>query len=108
MKLGQEGSHIAFKIDLEKAYNKLNRDFFQRTLVHFGFPRITINSMMSCVRSSQLLVFWNGSCLDNFALTRVETRRSHISISFHTLYGKACSVYIEEGRDGFLTVVTLI
>jgi len=61
---------IAFKIDLEKAYDRLNWDFLELTLHDFGFPPATISLIMSCVRSSNLSVLWNGAKIDNFTPSR--------------------------------------
>jgi len=47
---------IAFKIDLERAYDRLNWDFLELTLHDFSFPPATISLIMSCVRSSNLSV----------------------------------------------------
>jgi len=47
---------IAFKIDLEKAYDRLNWDFLELTLQDFGFAPATISFIMSCVRSRNLSV----------------------------------------------------
>jgi len=47
---------IAFKIDLEKACDRLNWDFLELTLHDFGFPPATISFIMSCVRSSNLSI----------------------------------------------------
>ena len=50
----------AFKIDLEKAYDRVNWDFLESTLRDFGFPPLTVRLIMYCVRSSSLSVVWNG------------------------------------------------
>ena len=57
---------IAFKIDLKKAYDRLNWDFLELTLHDFGFPPTTICLIISCVRSSNLSVLWNGAKTDHF------------------------------------------
>jgi len=61
---------IAFKIDLEKAYDRLNWDFLELTLHDFGFPSATISLIMSCVQSSNLSVLWNGAKTDHFIPSR--------------------------------------
>ena len=61
---------LAFKIDLEKAYDRVNWDFLEMTLIDFGFPRLTVDLIMSCVRTTQLSILWNGSRLETFSPTR--------------------------------------
>lgn len=54
---------VAFKIDLEKAYDNVSWIFLRETLKFYGFPEVTINLIMSCVTSSQVFILWNGSRL---------------------------------------------
>lgn len=59
-----------FKIDFEKAYDRIDWDFLRLTLSEFGFPAPIINLIMSCITSSNLAVKWNGEWLESFAPTR--------------------------------------
>ena len=61
---------LAFKIDLEKAYDRVDWRFLESTLIAFGFPIITVNLIMTCVRASSLSIMWNGNRLDSFAPRR--------------------------------------
>lgn len=60
----------AFKIDLEKAYDRVSWDFLEYTLGGFAFPKRTITLIMWCVKSSSLALLWNGEKLDPFTPTR--------------------------------------
>ena len=66
---GRKGA-VAFKIDLEKAYDRVNWDFLRQTLIDFGFPMIIVNLVMNCVQSSNLSILWNGAKLEGFAPSR--------------------------------------
>ncbi|XP_025647216.1 uncharacterized protein [Arachis hypogaea] len=57
---------IAFKIDLEKAYDRVDWRFLEATLVRCEFSKATINLILNCVTSSSLAVLWNGNRLQNF------------------------------------------
>ena len=70
---------IAFKIDLEKAYDRLNWDFLELTLHDFGFPPTSISLIMSCVRSSNLSILWNGAKTDHFTPSRGLCQGDHLS-----------------------------
>lgn len=61
---------VAFKIDLEKAYDRVSWDFLEYTLGGFAFPESTITLIMWCVKSSSLALLWNGEKLDPFTPTR--------------------------------------
>jgi len=68
--IGIGSTPVAFKIDLEKAYDRLNWDFLELTLHDFDFPPATISLIMSCARSSNLSVLWNGAKTDHFTPSR--------------------------------------
>ncbi|XP_072060286.1 uncharacterized protein [Arachis hypogaea] len=54
---------MIFKIDLEKAYDRIYWRFLEAILVWFGFSRATIHLIMACVTSSSLSVLWNDEKL---------------------------------------------
>ena len=68
-KKGKIGS-LMFKINLEKAYNRVNWDFLQLTLIDFGFPCIIVWLIMNCVTMSSLSLLWNWCRLESFVLTK--------------------------------------
>ena len=47
---------VAFKIYLEKAYDKVDWHFLHFMLSKFGFPQSTIKLIMFCVSSSMLSI----------------------------------------------------
>lgn len=57
---------MVMKIDLEKAYDRLEWSFIKMVLKHFGFPESMINLIMSYVSSSTTALLFNGSKLDPF------------------------------------------
>lgn len=61
---------VAFKIDLQKAYDHVSWDNLRGCLVDFGFPDLIVNLIMHCVSSSSLSLIWNGKRLPNFSPTR--------------------------------------
>lgn len=70
---------IAFKIDLEKAYDRLNWDFIELTLNDFGFPQSTICLIMSCFRAISLSILWNGAKTETFHPYRGLRQGDHLS-----------------------------
>ena len=60
---------VAFKLDLEKAFDNVNWDFLKNCLHDFGFPQDTIKLIMHCVSSPSYSVLWNGNNLPSFKPT---------------------------------------
>ena len=52
--------YLLFKIDLEKAYDRVRWDFLRQTLSNFGFSKIIVTLIMSCTYSSSFILVWNG------------------------------------------------
>lgn len=65
----QQGA-LAFKIDLEKAYDRVNWEFLANTLNDFGFPERIIKLIMFCVSCPTFTILWNGGKLPSFAPRR--------------------------------------
>jgi hypothetical protein len=61
---------MALKIDLEKAYNRLEWSFIRHTLQFIHFPPSWIDLILSCISSSSLAILVNGERLEDFAPSR--------------------------------------
>lgn len=55
---------MIFKIDLEKAYDKISWEFLEKTLINFNFDRKWISIIMSYVTKGETVILWNGYPLD--------------------------------------------
>ncbi|KAL0012862.1 hypothetical protein SO802_007970 [Lithocarpus litseifolius] len=66
---GKDGFMI-IKIDLEKAYDRLEWSFIRMVLVHFGVPDNIVKLIMSCVSSTTTSISINGSKMDPFQPSR--------------------------------------
>ncbi|CAL5362434.1 unnamed protein product [Camellia sinensis] len=62
-KKGRRGGMI-FKIDLEKAYDRLSWEFIRDTLIEFNMNENWIHLIMSCVTNTNSVVLWNGEILE--------------------------------------------
>ena len=61
---------MALKIDLEKAYDKLEWSFVRCMLKRFNFPNILIEIIMSCITTITTSILFNGGSLEPFEPTR--------------------------------------
>lgn len=57
---------MILKLDLEKAYDKVNWNFLEDTLVAFNFPQDIVDLIMFNVRSAATKILWNGEPLESF------------------------------------------
>lgn len=51
---------IALKIDLEKAYDRIDLHFLRDTLIDIGFDLPFVKIIMEGVTSCSIKVLWNG------------------------------------------------
>ena len=65
-----KGGYMALKIDLEKAYDKLEWSFIRDMLIRFNLPRNLIELIMSCISSVSTSLLFNGGALESFHPTR--------------------------------------
>ena len=90
---------LAIKIDLHKAYDSVDWNFLQTTLVDFGFPARIIDLIMFCVSSSSLSLVWNGSRLESFSPNRGLRQGDPISPYLFVLCMEKLSLMISESVD---------
>ena len=62
--------YMAIKVDLEKAYDKLEWSFIHKVLQGFHFPDQLIKVIMSCILSTSISILLNGGTLKSFNPTR--------------------------------------
>ena len=56
--------YMAIKIDLEKAYDKLEWNFIRDTLIRANLLTDLIDIIMSCISSVSTSILFNGECLE--------------------------------------------
>ena len=56
---------MAIKIDVEKAYDKLEWDFIRERLFSFNFLVDLVEIIMSCISSVLTFIFFNGGMLES-------------------------------------------
>lgn len=54
-------SHVAVKVDMEKAYDMLHWDFIEATMIRFSFHPTFVNWIMNCIKNPCFSVLVNDS-----------------------------------------------
>lgn len=57
---------IVFKLDLEKAYDRVDWSFLKKTLIMVCFHEVIISLIMHGIASSSISLLWNGSRMEAF------------------------------------------
>ena len=60
---------MAIKVDLAKAYDRLEWSFIRNVLIAFRFPEVLVELIMSCVSSTSTSILFNGGKLKSFMPT---------------------------------------
>jgi len=61
---------IGLKLDMAKAYDRLEWNFIEATLIIIGFPTNMVNIIMKCIRSVKFSILINGHATDYFSPQR--------------------------------------
>ena len=55
---------MAIKVDLEKAYDKIEWSFIRKVLINDNLPHKLVDLIMSCVSSVSTSILFNGGNVD--------------------------------------------
>ena len=89
---------MTLKLDLDKAYDRLEWSFIQETLEFFQVPPNLIKPIMNMISSTHFHILWNGSPLLDIVPSRGgASRRSIISLSIYFVFGAIIHSF---GRGG--------
>ncbi|KAK5832123.1 uncharacterized protein LOC108468759 [Gossypium arboreum] len=98
-KLGKKG-FIVVKLDMSKAYDRVEWNFIKDIMVRMGFARRWIDIIMKCLASVSYSVVVNGHlAAEEGALRRVKASRSGSQIS-HLLFADDCILFSEVTSRG--------
>ena len=77
-KKGRMGFMVV-KIDLAKAYDRLEWSFIHKVLIAFHFPQSLIELIMSCISTTSMSILFNGGKLTTFKPSRGIRQRDPLS-----------------------------
>lgn len=66
---GRRG-RMMIKINLEKAYDRLEWHFIKETLLYVGLPHAMVDIIMECISKESCWLLWNGECVDRIEYLR--------------------------------------
>ena len=58
------GGYMVIKVDLEKAYEKIEWSFITEVLINANFPHNLVNLIISCVSSVSTSILFNGGSVE--------------------------------------------
>lgn len=85
-----------FKIDFEKAYDRVDWGFLKMTLQEFGFPPQIVTLIMNCTNSTKLSMKWNGEKLRSFEPNRRLRQGEPMSLYLFVLCMEKLSLFIQQ------------
>ncbi|CAN1177927.1 LINE-1 retrotransposable element ORF2 protein [Linum perenne] len=91
-----KNASMVIKVDLSKAYDKIEWSFVRDTLEHVDLPHNLIEVIMKCVSSPTFQILWNGCCSDSFSPTRGLRQGCPLSPYLFTLCMERLSRMISE------------
>ena len=69
-KRARDGCFCALKLDIGKAYDRLEWDYLQKVMIKLGFHRLWVDMIIRRVNSVSFSLILNGSKLDTFKPSR--------------------------------------
>ncbi|XP_025693017.1 uncharacterized protein [Arachis hypogaea] len=101
-KLNKKGKHesneVAIKLDMNKAYDRLEWDFLQRVMEEFGFSKEWITLTMSCVKSATYRFKINGKLSTNIIPQRGLRQGDPLSPYLFILAAEYFTILMEKAR----------
>lgn len=55
---------MIIKLDLEKAYDRLEWEFVKKTMIDANLPSKLINTIMNCINCGSCMMLWNNEVTD--------------------------------------------
>ena len=101
-------SFCAYKVDLSKAYDKVDWNYLKKMMQKLGFTRRWVDWIMTCVTSVRYSVKFNGAILDSFAPSRGLRQSDPVSPYLFLFVADGLSALINQSiEDGRLSPIKI-
>ena len=107
-KKGKKGA-LALKLDISKAYDKVEWSFLKGMMIKLGFPQGWIDQIMSCVTTSSFSIHLNDKAYGNFKPARGIHQGDLLSPYLFLIFVEAfTSLLAREEENGQLHGVSIV
>ena len=89
---------LILKLDLSKAFDRINWTFIHLLLIQIGVPLIGVNWILGCITSANFVVLINGSSSSFFPASRGLRQGCPLSPLLFILVIEGLSLLIEEAK----------
>ena len=69
-KRARDNRFCALKLDMRKAYDRVEWDYLKAVMIRIGFHRLWVEMVMRLVTTVSFSMLFNGDCLDTFVPSR--------------------------------------
>jgi hypothetical protein len=90
------GKYCAYKLDLMKAYDRVDLNYLEEVLRKFGFAKKWIQWIMTCVKTVTFSVKFNGKLLKKFNPSRGLRQGDPLSPYLFLFVGEGLSCLLKE------------
>lgn len=92
---------VGIKLDMAKAYDRIEWSFLNKTLLTMGFPSNLVNTIMKCVSTVSFSILINGQPSNNFSPNRGLRQGDPLSPYLFILCAEVLSGLLAKGQtDG--------
>lgn len=74
------GQNVIFKLDIDKAFDRVEWSFLRKVLSKFGFGQKVISMISSCIGYSNFSIHFNGMVRGHFKSSRGLRQRDTLSL----------------------------
>jgi len=89
----------AYKLDLSKAYDRVDWDYLKGVLLKLGFHSTWVQWVMACVTTVRYSINFNGVLLDSFQPTRDLRQGDPLSLYLFLFVAECLSVLLNKGSE---------